>query len=534
MKKILTKLFFIMVILSAQILCALPSYSGGNGSVGTPYLISNATDLTTLASTVNGGNDYHSVYFQQTIGITLSGTWTPIGTNAARFSGNYNGNGFKITGLVITGSADYQGLFGYADGAAISNLGVEGVSITGGNYVGGLAGFVRASTISNCYSTGSVSGISKNGGLIGTTYSNSSLSNCYTTVSVSSTAGIAGGLSGSAYNFISISNCYSRGSASIGAGVQDVGGLIGYLYGDGIEGACAITNCYAAAGVSGDVGSHLGGFIGKVETTAGQGIYAPSNCFWDSDVATAAVGDIGVGPTGSNVANITNESTANMKIQGTFTGWDFASTWEIVATFYPRLQNLRDGSLPVELTSFTSAVSKNGVTLKWSTATEVNNYGFNVERRVVNSTSSWAKIGFVAGHGTSNSTISYSYTDAGIASGSYAYRLKQIDNGGAFKYSQSIQLEVSLTPTVIGLSQNYPNPFNPTTLITFSVANTENAKLVVYNILGQPVVTLFDGVANGQQAYQLRLDASKLSTGVYFYKLETPSRTDVRRMQLLK
>jgi hypothetical protein len=93
---------------------------------------------------------------------------------------------------------------------------------------------------------------------------------------------------------------------------------------------------------------------------------------------------------------------------------------------------------------------------------------------------------------------------------------------------------VSVAPTVIGLSQNYPNPFNPSTLITFSVASTEQAKLVVYNILGQPVVTLFEGVAIGQQTYQLRLDASKLSTGVYFYKLETPSRTDVRRMQLLK
>jgi hypothetical protein len=249
-----------------------------------------------------------------------------------------------------------------------------------------------------------------------------------------------------------------------------------------------------------------------------------------------AVGNVGVG---ASLGTITGETTTNMKTQTTFTGagWNFTPTtgvWEMIGTNYPRLQSVPDGTLPVELTSFTSTVNKNGVTLKWSTATEINNYGFNVERRVVNSTSSWAKIGFVAGHGTSNATIAYSYTDAGLASGSYAYRLKQIDNGGAFKYSQSIQLDISLTPTVIGLSQNYPNPFNPSTLITFSVATTEQAKLVVYNILGQPVVTLFDGVANGQQAYQLRLDASKLSTGVYFYKLETPSRTDVRRMQLLK
>ena len=94
----------------------------------------------------------------------------------------------------------------------------------------------------------------------------------------------------------------------------------------------------------------------------------------------------------------------------------------------------------------------------------------------VNGTSStvnsWAKIGFVAGNGTSSSPKTYSYTDASVVSGNYAYRLKQIDNNGAFKYSQSVEQEVIFAPAVIGLSQNYPNPFNPSTQISFAVAST--------------------------------------------------------------
>jgi hypothetical protein len=498
MKKILTKLFFITLILSAQNLFA--QYSGGNGSVGTPYLISNATDLATLATTVNGGANQSGKIFQQTIDITLSTTWTPIGNDVHEFAGIYHGAGHKITGLSITAGAGFSGLFGYMVGATIDNLGVEG-SVTGTNHVGLLSGGSDACTISGCYSSGSVTGTDPDV--------------------------IAGGLLGSTVHNGAISNCYSTASVNIGTGVE-AGGLIGIMFGTN-----SITNCYCIGSVT--AGGYIGGMIGK-DYTFPTSTNTFTSCYWDNTTLIAGIGD---GASGHTPGGMTGESTTNMKLAGTFTGWS-GSIWVIDAGFnsgYPALlwQNIGGTPMPVELTSFTSAVNKNGVTLKWSTATEVNNYGFNVERRAVNSANSWTKIGFVAGHGTSNSTISYSYTDAGLASGRYAYRLKQIDNGGAFKYSQSIEVAaVSLAPTVIGLSQNYPNPFNPSTLITFSVASTEQAKLVVYNILGQPVVTLFDGVAVGQQAYQLKLDASKLSTGVYFYKLETPSRTDVRRMQLLK
>jgi hypothetical protein len=504
MKKILTKLFIITLVLSAQNLFA--EYSGGDGSLGNPYLISIAADLVDLAAAVNTGTNYFGVYFQQTANIALSGSWTPIGIDVvgSRFSGTYDGNGFKVTGLVITSGADYEGLFGWVSGGTIKNLGVEGVSITtAGSRVGGLAAMAAyGSTVTNCYSTGTISssgGVGLVGGLIGAYWDNNEISNCYSTATVS--------------------------------GTTSVGGLIGLLH--TTSGGTPVTNCYSSGAVS-PHDDYIGGFVGNND---GTNVF--TSCYWDKTVSSVQVGGVGDAAFGADVAGVTGKTTAQMKTQSTFVGWS-GSIWVIDGGFnsgYPALkfQNTGGTPMPVELTSFTSALNKNGVTLKWSTATEVNNYGFNVERRAVNSENSWVKIGFVAGHGTSNSTISYSYTDAGLTSGRYAYRLKQIDNGGAFKYSQSIEVEaVSVAPTVIGLSQNYPNPFNPSTLITFSVASTEQAKLVVYNILGQPVVTLFEGVAIGQQTYQLRLDASKLSTGVYFYKLETPSRTDVRRMQLLK
>jgi hypothetical protein len=189
--------------------------------------------------------------------------------------------------------------------------------------------------------------------------------------------------------------------------------------------------------------------------------------------------------------------------------------------------------LPVEMTSFTAAAQSTSALLKWSTATEVNNYGFNIERRAIAS-SAWAMVGFVAGNGTSNTTHKYAYTDNNLPAGSYIYRIKQIDNDGTFKYSQSVELEVNLAPATIGLSQNYPNPFNPSTKISFALANTEYARLMVYDLLGQRVETLFDGIADGQKEYIVTFDASQLAGGIYFYKIQTATRTDVRRMMLVK
>ena len=196
-----------------------------------------------------------------------------------------------------------------------------------------------------------------------------------------------------------------------------------------------------------------------------------------------------------------------------------------------------NSALPVELASFTASVTNLNTQLKWSTATEVNNYGFDVERRTVSSqlsaVSSWAKVGFVNGNGTSNVQHSYSFSDNITESGTYAYRLKQIDNSGTFKYSQETQVTIEV-PKVFNLNQNYPNPFNPTTNIDFTVAADGKAVLKVYNVVGQEVAELYNGTAQAGRIIQTHFDASRLASGIYFSRLEANGKSLVKRMMFVK
>ena len=188
-------------------------------------------------------------------------------------------------------------------------------------------------------------------------------------------------------------------------------------------------------------------------------------------------------------------------------------------------------NLPVELNAFNASVSGRSVNLAWSTATEVNNSGFSVERK--SAASAYAQVAFVAGNGTSNAGHHYSYTDA-VSAGTYTYRLKQVDHDGKFTYSKEIEATVGLTPADYALSQNYPNPFNPTTMITFAVKTDQHASLKVYNMLGQEVMTAFDGVAKAEQLNHVQFNASSLASGTYFYVLQTADARQIKKMVLLK
>jgi archaellum component FlaG (FlaF/FlaG flagellin family) len=205
----------------------------------------------------------------------------------------------------------------------------------------------------------------------------------------------------------------------------------------------------------------------------------------------------------------------------------------VTATGNPNNQT----TLPVELASFTVLSSNKNVTLNWKTATEINNYGFEIERRAVKSelqtVNSWQKLGFVQGAGTSNSLNEYSFTDASVSSGTYAYRLKQIDNAGIYTYSSETEVTVSV-PKVFALNQNYPNPFNPTTTISFTLADDGFTTLKIYNVLGREIATLVKAYLHAGVLYQETLNASKLSSGIYFYKLENGKQMQVKKLLLMK
>lgn len=203
--------------------------------------------------------------------------------------------------------------------------------------------------------------------------------------------------------------------------------------------------------------------------------------------------------------------------------------------------------LPVELTSFTASLNNSAVVLNWSTATEVDNFGFDVESRFVKEDengrngergrlSEWNKIGFVHGHGNSNSPKEYAFKDKNPEVGILQYRLKQIDTDGAFEYSKTVEVNFNV-PLFFVLYQNYPNPFNPSTNIQYTIGNAGLVTLKVYNLIGNEVATL----VNARQeagSYSVQFYASEenlnFSSGVYLYRLESGSFVSTKKFILIK
>ena len=196
---------------------------------------------------------------------------------------------------------------------------------------------------------------------------------------------------------------------------------------------------------------------------------------------------------------------------------------------------ITSGALPVELLSFTAEIAAKGVELKWNTATEINNYGFEIQRSAVSSQQSantWSKIGFVEGNGTTNAPKSYSYTDKS-ANGKTSYRLKQIDRDGKFEYSQTVEVTVASAPKEFALEQNYPNPFNPTTIISYQIPVSNHVSLKVFDMLGKEVATLVNETKE-TGSYSAKVDGTKLSSGIYFYKLQSGNLIAVKKLTIMK
>jgi hypothetical protein len=187
-------------------------------------------------------------------------------------------------------------------------------------------------------------------------------------------------------------------------------------------------------------------------------------------------------------------------------------------------------AVPVELISFSATTDSKNVNLNWATATEINNSGFEIERRY--DKTDWLEIGFVPGHGTTTEKQNYSYIDQNVNAGIYSYRLKQVDFDGTFEYSNEILVNVTAS-LEFTLDQNFPNPFNPNTLIKYSIPKSSQVSLKIFNTLGQEMETL---VNEEKQVgtYEVNWNASNLQSGVYFYRLQAGSFVQTRKMILLK
>jgi len=176
--------------------------------------------------------------------------------------------------------------------------------------------------------------------------------------------------------------------------------------------------------------------------------------------------------------------------------------------------------LPVELVSFGSSINANTVELSWITASEINNMGFDIERK--RESGSYAKIGFVSGNGTKTDYSYYSFIDVISQPGIYFYRLKQIDFDGSIKYSNEIRVEIESVPLTFNLEQNYPNPFNPSTTISYTLPEAGFVNLTVYNSLGEKVNELVNKFEESGK-HNVIFSAENLSSGMYIYKLNLNS-----------
>jgi hypothetical protein len=374
------------------------------------------------------------------------------------------------------------------------------------------------------------------------------------TITVTSTYTVAAGKTvsllaqaGTTVNFVlaATSTATINGVFTLGTGTSTRSCTV---YGNLIMGASAIVNGYGpftlAAGAT-ITTANATGIDGSIQVTGGETFSSSANYAFNGTVPQVTGSSM---PATVNNLTINNTSGSPIAVdlsKATTVNGVLSLTNGILDNLSPETVTLNGtlnqgagsltGPLPVELTSFTAVLNGTSALLKWSTATETNNSGFQIERSVEGS-NAWVKVTFVNGAGTSNAPKYYSYEDKNLAPGVYVYRIKQIDNDGTTTIYNANDLPKVDAGKSNGLQLcgNYPNPFNPSTEIRFSVPQSGYASLKVYNVIGQEVSTLFSGNATAGHYITATFNASRLASGIYFARLQYNGQSLVQRMLLTK
>ncbi len=472
--------------------------------------------------------------------LTLDNT---SGTNTAGGNLTVNGTLTTTAGGVLNMGTNLLSVTTVSNPGTIRTQNTTSLPISTGKTWGGTVQYDASSgqtAVAGTYNnlnTGNSAGVSLGGGVTvsGTlTLTSGDLTTGSYTLTLGSTATISGETSG---RYV-VGNLYK--TATIGTGSSDLGGIGVSLNAGADVGDVSVTRVSSSAGAV-----TIGGKTGinrkwNIATTIAPVSTKTLTLSWVSD------DDNGMTLSNMRVWKSDDGGTTYLDISGSDQDASSRVISVSVSSFSTFTVSDNSSPLPVELYSFTANSKSNEVELNWRTATEVKNYGFDVERSAISyqqsalnpadsqepNAESWEKIGFVKGSGNSNSPKNYSFIDTNPVSGSVQYRLKQIDNDGSFKYSQIVEASY-MKPDKFELYQNYPNPFNPTTTINYSLPKDSKVVLEVYNSIGQRVATLLNGeMAAGY--HQVKFNTSNLSSGVYFYWLKAGSFVSTMKLILLK
>jgi FlgD Ig-like domain len=529
MKKHLSLL--LVLVVGSCLMAQTPVQPSGAGTEGDPYQVVTLSNLLWVAST--GG---YAVQ-QNDIDASATSTWFPDGSGGyfgwplVTYSGNYNGQGYEISGLYINRpGSNSVGLFGYAMGPVgstheISNVRLTNANITGNQDVGGIVGLSVKYNISKCSSDGSVSGSVQVGGIAGRYRAEYGIpvlmSECYSTAVISgdvALGGLIGFTEGVTNGIVNVNNSYADASIITAAGGG--GGLVGIIV------QSVVFNCYSRGAVQGiDVGGLIGG-----SDAGGEGGSTVTSSYWDQDSsgqASSPGGGIGY-------------PTFLMKIQEAYSGWDFTSTWSIDGSIndgYPYLQtNLPEDALPITLTDFSAKVNHGAVVLSWNTASETDNAYFLIYRN-------GEVIARLEGAGTSSEPHNYSYSDTQVVPGNtYSYVLADVSYANDIVLHENDAVSVTIDESVFAeefvLEANYPNPFNPITAIPYALPTEGYVKLSIYDISGQLVCTLVDGVQSAG-FHKISWDGrnnsgSEVNSGMYISKIIAGDFSQSRKMLLVK
>ena len=219
-----------------------------------------------------------------------------------------------------------------------------------------------------------------------------------------------------------------------------------------------------------------------------------------------------------------------------YVGWAYTGTGVAGSHAYLHLNAsvwlANETALPVELTSFTSSVNNNNVILNWKTATEVNSFEYQIEKKEASNVDGWQKIGTIKASGNSSSPKSYTFSDNDILTGKYNYRLRMVDNDGSAVYSNVVNTDV-VSPARFELGNAYPNPWNPSTTIRYNVPMSSPVTIRVFDAIGREVSTLVNEVKPAG-SYQITMNGRGLSSGMYFYQMTAGNFTETKKFIMLK